>query len=109
MSEEVIDSSAEAGSGERPVFLTVLCILSFVAAGLGVLGYIAALTAMGMAEAAMGGLSEAVANAGGVSAAPVNRNYLGLYYCRICHNYFRISWCNQNVEICKKLVSCYTL
>jgi len=70
MSEEVIDSSAEAGSGERPVFLTVLCILSFVAAGLGVLGYIAALTAMGMAEAAMGGLSEAVANAGGVSAAP---------------------------------------
>jgi hypothetical protein len=55
MSEEVIDSSAEAGTGARPVFLTVLCILSFVAAGFGLLGYIGLITAMGMAEAALGG------------------------------------------------------
>jgi hypothetical protein len=31
---------------KRPVFLTVLCILSFIAAGLGILGYITAITAM---------------------------------------------------------------
>ena len=38
MSEEVIDSSADAGAKERPSFLTVLCILTFVGSGLGVLG-----------------------------------------------------------------------
>ena len=38
MSEEVIDSSADAGAKKRPAFLTVLCILTFVGAGLGVLG-----------------------------------------------------------------------
>jgi len=70
MSEEVIDSSAEAGTGERPVFLTVLCILSFVAAGLGILGYIAAFALMGAAESALGGLSDAVSQAGGASATP---------------------------------------
>ena len=64
MSEEVIDSSAEAGTGERPVFLTVLCILSFIAAGIGVLGYIAALTLMTAAE----GLINAASEAGGGAA-----------------------------------------
>lgn len=34
MSEEVVDSSADAGTGERPVFLTVLCILTFIGSGL---------------------------------------------------------------------------
>lgn len=68
MSEEVIDSSAEAGTGARPVFLTVLCILSFIAAGLGILGYIMLISAMGMAEAALGGMSDAIAQAGGAAA-----------------------------------------
>ena len=36
---------------KRPTFLTVLCILSFIAAGLGVIGYVTVLTAMGAASA----------------------------------------------------------
>lgn len=64
MSEEVLDSSGDAGTGERPVFLTVLCILSFVAAGLGILGYIAAFALMGAAE---GLTNAAVANGATVS------------------------------------------
>ena len=37
MNEEVIDSSSEAGKDERPVFLTVLCILTFIGSGYGIL------------------------------------------------------------------------
>jgi len=66
MSEEVLDSSADAGTGERPVFLTVLCILSFVAAGLGILAYIAAFAAMGLVESA----SSAVTANGGTVSGP---------------------------------------
>lgn len=39
-------------AAKRPVFLTVLCILSFVAAGLAILAYVAAITAMGLVSAA---------------------------------------------------------
>lgn len=35
MSEE---TTMEAGSAKRPAFLTVLCILTFIGAGLGLLG-----------------------------------------------------------------------
>ncbi len=38
-------------AAKRPVFLTVLCILSFVAAGFGILGYITLIGAMGMVSA----------------------------------------------------------
>lgn len=38
MSEEVIDSGAPAGSGERPTFLTVLCILTFIGSAWGAIG-----------------------------------------------------------------------
>lgn len=38
-------------TGKRPVFLTVLCILSFIAAGFAVIGYIVAFTAMGVVSA----------------------------------------------------------
>ena len=39
-------------AAKRPVFLTVLCILSFIAAGVSVIFYILALTAMGVVSAA---------------------------------------------------------
>ena len=39
---------------KRPVFLTVLCILSFIAAGFAIFGYIIALTAMGAVGALAG-------------------------------------------------------
>lgn len=64
MSEEVLDSTANAGEGQRPVFLTVLCILSFVFAGLAFLGYIAIFTVMGAATAALANMEGAVQAAG---------------------------------------------
>ena len=57
MSEETTNSSGTAEAGKRPVFLTVLCILSFIAAGFGILGYITAITAMGAASAITSGMS----------------------------------------------------
>lgn len=55
--EQTNDAGAPA---KRPVFLTVLCILSFVAAGLAILGYITVIGLMGVASAgvsAMEGMS----------------------------------------------------
>lgn len=49
MSEEIIDSGAGSPSGERPTFLTVLCILSFIAAGIVAVILILAAVAAGVA------------------------------------------------------------
>ncbi|PCI99642.1 MAG: hypothetical protein COB15_04045 [Flavobacteriales bacterium] len=49
MSEETTDTGSTAEAGKRPVFLTVLCILSFIAAGFAILGYV---TLIGVASAA---------------------------------------------------------
>ncbi len=38
MSDDIIDSTSPAGTGTRSTFLTVLCILTFIGSGLGVLG-----------------------------------------------------------------------
>jgi len=67
MSEET--QSTESGAAKRPVFLTVLCILSFIAAGFAIFGYIGVITVMGAASVALSGLEgmegmEAVASAG---------------------------------------------
>jgi hypothetical protein len=43
---------------KRPVFLTVLCILSFIFSGLAILGYITAIGLAGVASAAMSGVSD---------------------------------------------------
>ncbi len=43
-------------AAKRPVFLTVLCILSFVAAGLAILGYITLIGLMGAASVAVAGM-----------------------------------------------------
>lgn len=51
MSEETTKST-----GARPVFLTVLCILSFIAAGFAVFGYITVITLMGAASALTSGM-----------------------------------------------------
>jgi hypothetical protein len=57
MSEETTQSTeTTAGAAKRPVFLTVLCILSFIAAGFAIIGYIGVITVMGAASAAMGAL-----------------------------------------------------
>ncbi len=51
MTEETTQSA-----GKRPVFLTVLCILSFVAAGFAIIGYIGVITVMGAASAITSGM-----------------------------------------------------
>lgn len=62
MSEETTTST-----GARPVFLTVLCILSFIAAGFAVFGYITVITLMGAASALTSGM-EAMEGMEGMSA-----------------------------------------
>lgn len=64
---EAAPSAAPAGGGDkqRPVFLTVLCILSFIAIGFGVLAYIGAFAALSLVSAAVDGVSDAVLDAGG--------------------------------------------
>ena len=74
MSEETTQSTENAApaaeAGKRPVFLTVLCILSFIAAGFGILAYVGAITAMGAASAisssieGMEGVGEAMESVG---------------------------------------------
>ena len=43
--------NAAGAPAKRPTFLTVLCILSFIAAGFAIIGYITAITLMGAATA----------------------------------------------------------
>lgn len=60
MSEETIQSTENAApaaeTGKRPVFLTVLCILSFIAAGFGIITFVTMIAAMGAATAMVGGM-----------------------------------------------------
>lgn len=49
---------------KRPVFLTVLCILSFIAAGFGILAYVAAIALAGAASAVVSAASDAAASEG---------------------------------------------
>ena len=62
---DVLDNNESAV--KRPVFLTVVCILSFVGIGLAIIGYITAISLLGMAESAMSAVSAAVEGAGGSS------------------------------------------
>ena len=62
MSETLDNVNQEAG--KRPVFLTVICILSFVGIGLAIIGYIGALTLMGVAESAISAASDMAEEAG---------------------------------------------
>ncbi len=55
-------------AAKRPVFLTVLCILSFIAAGLGILGYITLIGAMGMVATVASGM-EGMEGMEGLSSA----------------------------------------
>lgn len=73
MSEETTQSTENAApaaeAGKRPVFLTVLCILSFIAAGFAIIGYVGVITVMGAASSALGALEgmegmEAIESAG---------------------------------------------
>ena len=66
--EETTQSNGGGEAAKRPVFLTVLCILSFIAAGLGILGYITLIGAMGMVATVASGM-EGMEGMEGLSSA----------------------------------------
>lgn len=55
------------GTAERPVFLTVLCILSFIAAGISILVYGAAFALIGAASATASGMSSGMTGEAGAA------------------------------------------
>ncbi|MFN3916710.1 MAG: hypothetical protein ACK4K0_03110 [Flavobacteriales bacterium] len=65
MEENVLDS--QESKPQRPVFLTVICILSFIGIGLAVLGYIGAIAMASIASTAMANLDAMAAEYGGTS------------------------------------------
>ena len=68
-----MEQTTTDGAKKRPTFLTVLCILSFVAAGFviigGILGYLAMAAVGGMADA-VGANMEAMSNMQGMESMP---------------------------------------
>lgn len=54
MSDQNLDN-AGAGTAQRPTFLTVLCILSFIGAGISIIMLLLAAAAMGVIEAGVAG------------------------------------------------------
>lgn len=63
MSETLDNVNAEAP--KRPVFLTVICILSFVGIGFAIIGYAGAFALLGAVEGVASGMSDALRDAGG--------------------------------------------
>ena len=59
MEETTQSTNGAPAPAARPVFLTVLCILSFIAAGLAILGYITLITVMGAMTAGAAALEGA--------------------------------------------------
>jgi len=57
--EQTTTTETASTTAVRPTFLTVLCILSFIAAGLGIIGYITAITAMGVVSAGVSAMEDA--------------------------------------------------
>jgi len=62
MSETLDNVNNEAG--KRPVFLTVICILSFVGIGFAILAYVAALTAISLLQAGANSMTDLAREAG---------------------------------------------
>lgn len=55
--------NAAGAPAKRPTFLTVLCILSFIAAGFAIIGYITAITLMGAATAVVSAAEDTMESA----------------------------------------------
>lgn len=67
--EQQTQTTPTTDAAKRPVFLTVLCILSFIAAGLAILGYITLITVMGAVTAGASALEGMSGEAGSAGAA----------------------------------------
>ena len=71
MSEETTESTGTTPeAGKRPVFLTVLCILSFIAAGFGIITFVGMIMAMGAATAVVGSMAGLEGVSEAASAGP---------------------------------------
>lgn len=62
--DELLDNGTEAQK-KRPVFLLVLCILTFVGAGIGLIGAVISLLTMGQAEEAFNQMNNVMGELGG--------------------------------------------
>ncbi|MBK9285775.1 MAG: hypothetical protein IPM51_15875 [Sphingobacteriaceae bacterium] len=65
--EETTSTGTGTEAAKRPTFLTVLCILSFIAAGLGILAYIGAIAVVGAVSAAAGAVGDAMSSEAGAA------------------------------------------
>jgi hypothetical protein len=65
--EETTTTGTSTEAAKRPTFLTVLCILSFIAAGLGIIAYIGAIALVGAVSAAAGAVSDAMSSEAGAA------------------------------------------
>ena len=72
MEETTQTTNGAPAPAARPVFLTVLCILSFIAAGLALLGYITLITVMGAVTAGASALEGMSAEAGAAMSQAVS-------------------------------------
>ena len=67
--EQTTQPNTGGETAARPMFLTVLCILSFIAAGFAAIGYIAVITLMGAVTAGASALEGMSGEAGEAGAA----------------------------------------
>jgi hypothetical protein len=65
--EETTTTGTSTEAAKRPTFLTVLCILSFIAAGLGIIAYIGAIALVGAVSAAAGAVGDAMSSEAGAA------------------------------------------
>jgi len=76
MSETLDNVNTQPGT--RPVFLTVICILSFVGIGLAIIGYVGAFALLGVAEVATSGTT-AVTTTAGATVTTVSTGIIWAY------------------------------
>ncbi|MBL7916891.1 MAG: hypothetical protein JNM96_00745 [Bacteroidia bacterium] len=67
--EETTQTNAGGSAPARPTFLTVLCILSFIAAGISIIFYVIAITAIGAVTAVASNMESMGGEAGEAAAA----------------------------------------
>jgi len=85
MEETTPTGTTTEAAATRPTFLTVLCILSFIAAGLGIIAYIGAIALVGAVSAAAGAVGDAMSSEAGaaMSAAMSSGPSAGLIWAYI--------------------------
>ena len=100
--ENNTNPTTEQATGARPTFLTVLCILSFIAAGFAIIAYVLVITAIGAISAVASNVEnlngESGQMAAAMSEAMSKTPSVGLTWAYVaiglCYNFSRLIWCN---------------